>query len=71
MFKFTLKGLTYNTSIKGDEFIYFSDFGYRGTFATNVATGETKQISFNGYIHNDLTVRKAIAQAFNLKSFKK
>lgn len=71
MFNFTLKGTENHTTIDGHPYTYFSDFGYRGTFATDDCTGETKQISFSGYIHKDLTVRKAIADAFGLISFRK
>lgn len=70
-YNFTMKGNTNSTTIQGNPFTYFSDFGYRGTFATNELTGETKQISFSSYIHKDLTVRKAIAAAFGLTSFRK
>lgn len=70
-FNFTLKGQTHTTTVQGITFSYFSDFGYRGTFAINEATGETKQISSQGYIHKDLTVRKAIAASFGLSSFRK
>ena len=70
-YNFTLKGQTHTTTVQGITFSYFSDFGYRGTFAINEATGETKQISSQGYIHKDLTVRKAIAASFGLSSFRK
>jgi hypothetical protein len=42
----------------------------RGTFAKNEA-GEVRQIKPNGYIPNDLDVRKAIANSLNLKSLRK
>jgi hypothetical protein len=54
--------------------LYFhtkSDFNRRGTFAGNKETGEIRQIIWSGYIHNDLTVRKALASAFNLSTFRK
>ena len=70
-YNFTLKGNIHTTTIQGTPFSFFSDLGYRGTFATNEVTGETKQISFSGYIHKDLTVRKAIADVFGLPSFRK
>ena len=66
-----MKGTIKTTTIQGNTFSYYSDFIYRGTFATNEATGETKQISFSGYINKDLTVRKAIAEVFGLDSFRK
>jgi hypothetical protein len=34
-------------------------------------TGDTMQISMNGYISRDLTVRRAIASAFGHDSFRK
>lgn len=70
-YNFTMKGNTNSTTIQGNPFTHFSGLGYRGTFATNEVTGETKQISFSGYIHKDLTVRKAIAAVFGLPSFRK
>ena len=70
-YNFTMKGNTHSTTIQGNPFTYFSDFGYRGTFAINEVTGEIRQISFSGYIHKDLTVRKAIAASFGLTSFRK
>ncbi len=59
------------TTVNGIEFEVYSDFIKRGTFATNRQTGETKQIQGNGYLHNDLTVRKAIALVFHLQTFRK
>lgn len=63
--------MTYTTTVQGIPFSYKADFIKRGTLATNEVTGETKQISFSGYIHKDLTVRKAIAAVFGLPSFRK
>jgi hypothetical protein len=59
------------TTVNGIDFEVYSDFIARGTFATNKQTGETKQIQGNGYIHNDLTVRKAIALIYHLPTFRK
>lgn len=70
-YNFTLKGTIHTTTVQGTPFSFFSDFGYRSTFATNEVTGETKKISDGNYIHKDLTVRKAIATAFQLSSFRK
>lgn len=58
-------------TVNGIEFEVYSDFLKRGTYATNKQTGETKQIQGKGYIHKDLTVRKAIAQVFQLPTFRK
>lgn len=59
------------TTINGIEFEYYSDFIARATFARNTQTGVTKKIRGGGYIHKDLTVRKAIAQVFGLQTFRK
>lgn len=59
------------TTVEGTTYECYSDFDARGTFATNTETNETKQISFSGYIRNDLTVRKAIAIHFKHKTFRK
>lgn len=63
--------MTYTTTVQGIPFSYKADFIKRGTLTTNEVTGGTKQISFSGYIHKDLTVRKAIAAVFGLPSFRK
>lgn len=59
------------TTVNGIEFMTYADFIARGTFATCAATGETKKIQGNGYLKNDLSIRKAIAMAFNLPTFRK
>lgn len=58
------------TTVQGETYTVWDNYMMRGTFAQNEA-GEVKQIKANGYIANDLTVRKAIAASFNLKSFRK
>ena len=58
------------TTVQGETFTVWDNYLYRGTFAQNEA-GEVRQIKSNGYISNDLNVRKAIAAAFNIKSFRK
>ena len=59
------------TTVAGIDFEYWGDFVYRGTIARNLTTGEQKPISGSGYVSNELTVRKAIAQAFQLPTFRK
>lgn len=59
------------TTINGITFEVWSDFMVRGTFAKNTQTGETKKIQGSGYIHKDLTVRKAIALVFQMPTFRK
>lgn len=58
------------TTVQGETYTVWDNYMRRGTFAKNEA-GEVKQIKSNGYISNDLNVRKAIANSFNLKSFRK
>ena len=65
-----IKGKTTTTTVAGKGYMVWPDFIARGTFAENEA-GEVKQISFRGYIKNDLTVRKAIQMAFGLDDFRK
>lgn len=57
-------------TVQGETYEVWSDFIQRATYARNAA-GETKRLCAGGYIHNDLTVRKAIANRFGLKSFRK
>ncbi len=59
------------TSVQGVKYLTRSDFIMRGTYAENTATGETKMIKDGGYVSNDLSLRKAIATAFGLESFRK
>jgi hypothetical protein len=56
--------------VAGQKFTVWSDFIARATFAEN-ADGVMKAIRTSGYIHNELTVRKAIATAFALPTFRK
>lgn len=56
--------------VNGLHFQVWSDFGYRCTFACCLETGEAKTIHSSGYIHKDLTIRKAIAIHFQLPTFK-
>lgn len=58
------------TTVNGETYIVWDNYKLCGTFAKN-EVGEVKRIKSNGYISNDLTVRKAIAASFNLKSFRK
>lgn len=74
MLKSKLSGVTgheHETIVQGVKYLYCSDFNMRATYAMNIESGEIKKISSNGYINNDLTVRKAIANIFGLKSFRK
>lgn len=59
------------TQVNGTTYEVWSDAIARGTFAKNTKTGETKMIKGSGYIHNDVTTRKAIAVSFKEKTFRK
>ena len=63
---------TYRTyTVQGREYTVWSDFTRRATYAQERGTLSTRTLRSNGYIHNDLTVRKAIAAAYGLDSFRK
>ena len=63
---------TYRTyRVQGRDYMVWSDFIMRATYAQDLGTLSTRKIHGNGYIHNDLTVRKAIARAYGLDSFRK
>lgn len=59
------------TTVQGNKFEIWGDMIRKGTMAKNIETGEEKQISYGTYVRNDLTVRKAIANAFGYNSFRK
>ena len=65
-----MTGTIRTTTVAGKTYEVWSDFIKRGTFARN-EDGEVKQISGSGYIHNDLTVRKAISIVFQTGTFRK
>ena len=65
-----MRGTIRTTTVQGQTYKVWSDFIARATFAEN-EDGEIKMIRAGGYISNDLTVRKAIACTFKLKSFRK
>ena len=58
------------TTVAGIEFEIFSDFILRGMLAVNNVTGEELVIRRNGYLSNELSIRKAIASRFNLPTFR-
>lgn len=51
-------------------FKVWSDFIQRGMFAED-ENGTVKQIKSSGYLSNELSIRKAISNAFDLESFRK
>lgn len=65
-----MTGTIHTTQVNGQTFEYWADFIQRGTFA-KAEDGTVKLISGGGYIHKDLTVRKAIATSFGLPTFRK
>lgn len=65
-----MKGEIRTTTVAGKQYSVWSDFIARATFAEN-EDGVVKAIRSGGYIHNDLTVRKAIANSFGLSTFRK
>ena len=64
----TIETITMNKGTR--TFEVWSDFIARGTFAKD-ENGSVKQISFSGYLSNELSIRKAIATHFGLESFRK
>ncbi len=58
------------TTVDGKVFEVWSDFIKKATFAKD-ENGDVKAIKTGGYLHNDLSIRKAIANTFNLKTFRK
>ena len=65
-----MKGEIRTATVAGKQYKVWSDFVARATFAED-ENGTIKAISTSGYIHNDLTVRKAIACVFHLSTFRK
>ena len=57
-------------TVAGKTFVFWNDYIARGTFAQD-ENGEKRKIHGNGYILKDLTVRKAIAATFGLRTFRK
>lgn len=64
-------GVPQRTSVAGTEYAVWSDFVLRATMAMDMASGEIRMIKSSGYISNDLTIRKAIARAFNCYTFRR
>lgn len=59
-----------NATVAGINFAIYADITKRGMIAVNVATGEEKIIIRSGYATKDLTIRKAVANAFSLPTFR-
>ena len=56
--------------VNGHRFTVWGDYMARATFAEDEA-GTVKRIYGGGYLSNELTIRKAIATAFQLPTFRK
>ena len=59
-----------NVIVNGKEYKVWSDYRTRKTYAED-DNGEIKAIRSNGYLSNELSIRKAIAIYFRLASFRK
>lgn len=57
-------------TVQGKTYEVWSDFNQRATYAKS-ENGIVKRIHGNGYISNELTIRKAIASRYGLPSFRK
>lgn len=66
--KGTVKTITMNNGTR--TFKVWADFIQRCTYAED-ENGEVKCIHSSGYLNNELTIRKAIANTFGLESFRK
>lgn len=62
---------TQTVTVNGEAYEVWSDYIKRGTLAKCVNTNDVKVIKHSGYISNELTIRKAIATAFGLRTFRK
>lgn len=58
------------TTVEGHTYKYWADFVKRCTIAED-EKGNQKAIRNGGYLKNDLSVRKAIAQSYGCKTFRK
>ena len=65
-----MTSMTRATTVNGKNYIFYSDFIKRCTYAED-EEGNKRVICEGGYIHNDLTVRKHIAWAFGLPTFRR
>lgn len=65
-----MTGTTTKHTVQGKTYEVWSDFIQRATYAKS-EDGDIRRLCGSGYIHNDLTIRKAIACRYELKSFRK
>lgn len=65
-----MKSSIKTTTVAGKTYKVWGDFMKRGTFAAD-ENGTEKRICGGSYLTNDLTIRKAIAAAYGLETFRK
>lgn len=65
-----MKSTVKETMVCGHIYRVWSDYILRGTYAEDEA-GNIQRIYGSGYISNDLSTRKAIANKFGLATFRK
>lgn len=66
-----MKMISGSCMVNGRPFTVVHDYVSRGTYVIDESTRERKVIKSNGYMSNDLKIRKAIAVAFRLPTFRK
>ena len=66
-----LESDVHETTVQGVTYEWWCDYVSRSTKALDTETGEERRVRTSGYLSNDLSVRKAIAAAFGLGSFRK
>jgi hypothetical protein len=65
-----MKSSIRKVTVAGKTFTVWADYIIRGMCAED-ERGNIKKICGGGYMSNDLTIRKAIAAAWNLPTFRK
>lgn len=65
-----MKSSIRTTTVDGKKFTIWADYIIRGMCAED-EQGNIKKIHGNGYLNNDLAIRKAIAAAYGLRTFRK
>lgn len=66
----TMIGTVTMHQVQGKQYKVWSDFNMRATYAED-ENGKVKCLRGSGYLSNDLTIRKAIALCWDLKSCRK
>lgn len=65
-----MKSSIRTTTVDGKKFTVWADYSIRGMCAED-ENGNIKKIHGNGYLSNELSIRKAIAACFGLQTFRK